>query len=106
MLGAVGTRISPIAVCENRHLLSEFGPYDTVANAEATFQQALNALIAQGGGVLCAPMDAPSDFYPRNLEQNDQDEPAVTVLDYRKGIERVHVPPMGTRSTGGAEDAT
>ena len=101
MLGGVGCKISPIDLCENRHLLGEFGPYSNVPDAEATFKNALAVLIAQGGGVLCIPRDAPQDFYPRNLEQNHQDGPAVTIFDYRKGIERIYVPPMGTSNTGG-----
>ena len=91
----------PIDTCENRRLLSEFGPYLSIVDAEATFATALTAMIAEGGGVLCIPRDAPLGFYPRNREQNGANGPAVTVLDYRSGIERLFVPPMGGVNTGG-----
>ncbi len=97
----VGDVLGPADLCENRYLLSEFGPYGTIQSAEATLQQALNTIIAKGGGVLCIPHDAPQDFYPRNLEQNDQNDPAVTIIDYRQGTERIYVPPMGARNTQG-----
>jgi hypothetical protein len=90
LLGGIGVKVSRIDGCENRHSLGEFGPYASVADARATFQQALATLIADGGGVLCIPRDAPEGFFPRNLEQSDKDGPAVTVLDYRKGFARLH----------------
>jgi hypothetical protein len=101
LLGGIGVKVSRIDGCENRHSLGEFGPYASVADARATFQQALATLIADGGGVLCIPRDAPEGFFPRNLEQSDKDGPAVTVLDYRKGFARLHAPPMGTATTDG-----
>ena len=101
LVGGVGVKYTAIDVCENRHLLSEFGPYATVADAHTTLQHALAALIADGGGVLCIPRDAPQGFHARNLEQSGQDAPAVTVVDYRNGVGSVFVPPMGAPASEG-----
>lgn len=56
--------------CENRRSLGELGLYDTLDRAESTFRIALDALIAEGGGVLCIPREGlPAGFYPRSPKQ-------------------------------------
>ena len=85
----------------NRHFLGEFGPYKSPGEAAATLQKALKAIVAQGGGMLLIPRDAPDGFYPRNLVQAALGEPAVTVIDTRGGVERTYVPPVGTGNSQG-----
>ncbi|MFP5289161.1 MAG: hypothetical protein ACLGI9_25720, partial [Thermoanaerobaculia bacterium] len=82
--------------CKNFHLLGEYGPYATVADAKATLETAIGKLLVDGGGVLCIPRDAPAGFYPRNPGQTALGQPGVTIVDYRQGFERTYVPPIGT----------
>lgn len=86
----------PTDDCRNHHLLGEYGPYATVAQAKATLELALSKLLGEGGGVLCIPRDAPAGFYPRNPGQTASGGPGVTIEDYRQGFERTYVPPIGT----------
>lgn len=79
----------------NRHLLSEFGPYKTVDEATKTFKKATDEIREQGGGILVIPDDAPKYFMPQNTSQEKYNSPAVTVYDYRQGIEKVYVPALG-----------
>jgi hypothetical protein len=100
VLGGVGVSVTDSCDAEeNRHVLSEFGPYDTVDKANATLQTALASITAGGGGVLCIPHDAPKDFYPRNKVEKGADQPAVTVIDFRNGIERIYAPPVGVTNS-------
>ena len=50
------------------------------AEAATTLEQALKALIDQGGGVLVIPRDAPEGWYPRNSLQAAYNTPGVTVV--------------------------
>jgi len=88
-----------IEACENRHSLDEFGPYKTFTDARKTLDVALGKLIDQGGGILCIPLDAPSEFQPRNLPQklipDGLGKPGVTIVDFRQGIEHTYLPPIG-----------
>jgi hypothetical protein len=85
----------------NRRVLSEFGPYRTPADAYATLDKALRAIVAQGGGILVIPRDAPEGFYPRNRVQAAYGAPGVTVIDDRGGVQRSYVPPLGTSASDG-----
>jgi hypothetical protein len=85
----------------NCRVLAEFGPYRTEAEAATTFENALRALVDQGGGILVIPRDAPATWYPRNRVQAAFGTPGVTVLDARGGVERVYVPPLGTTASDG-----
>ena len=87
--------------CVNRHSLDEYGPYKTIADALRTLDVALTRILAEGGGTLCIPLDAPAGFYPRNRVQDGVDQPGVTILDLRGGFERMYVPPIGTMSSEG-----
>lgn len=99
-LGGVGVEVLPSCEAEeNRHSLATFGPYDTLDKARTTLAQAVKAIVAQGGGVLCLPRDAPAEFYPRNLSQQAHDKPAVTIIDYRHGIERIYAPAVGATNS-------
>src|SRR5262245_10689204 len=94
----------PVDPCRNYHLLREYGPYHTVAQAAATLELALAQLLAQGGGVLCIPRDAPAGFYPRTPGQTAHGQPGVTILDHRQGFERTYVPPIGTIDSASSGD--
>jgi hypothetical protein len=85
----------------NRRVLSEFGPYGTEAEAASTLDKALRTLIDQGGGILVVPHDAPKGWYPRNRVQAAFGAPGVSIVDARGGVERVHVPPLGTTASDG-----
>jgi hypothetical protein len=85
----------------NRRVLSEFGPYRTAAEATVALDKAFRALVAQGGGILVIPHDAPEGWYPRNRGQSAFNTPGVTVLDSRGGVERAYVPPFGTTASDG-----
>jgi hypothetical protein len=81
----------------NRRLLSEFGPYKTVAEARATLEKAAQALIGQGGGTVVIPHDAPADFWQIVPEQTQdpKTKAGVYVEDHRGGIRRWVVPSEG-----------
>jgi hypothetical protein len=84
--------------------LADFGPLDTIEQAEAALRKALAEIEKQGGGVLMIPADAPADWEPENVTQEMTREPAppapankgwavaagVTILDARQP--RVAVP--------------
>ncbi len=85
--------------------LSEFGGLGTAAEAQATFERALQQLTEQGGGVLVIPGDAPTQWTARNISQGVWRQPAapapaatwgdgpgVTVVDQRGGRMKVLVP--------------
>jgi hypothetical protein len=85
--------------------LSEFGPLGSAAEAQATFERALQQLTEQGGGVLLIPGDAPTQWIARNISQGVWRQPAapapaatwgdgpgVTVIDQRGGRMKVLVP--------------
>ena len=104
VIGEVATPTS----CGNLRQLSEFGQYATVALAEQTLASALAQMTQANGGTLCIPLDAPTDFHPRNLVQatpaiqTASVTPGVTVLDLRSGSELRYVPPIGTVLSDGA----
>ncbi len=100
--GATPAEVPASERTQNRRVLSDFGPYGTQTEATAAFEKALRAMIAQGGGVLIIPRDAPEGWYPRNRMQAAYGTPAVTVVDVRGGIERVvYVPPLGATASDG-----
>ncbi|MBD3292702.1 MAG: hypothetical protein GF393_07230 [Armatimonadia bacterium] len=84
--------------------LDEFGPVETVEEAEATLEQALGQLMDEGGGVLIIPPNVTQELEIRNTEQGERrtrDEgPAVTIIDYRGGFTEYHVAPIGKHQTG------
>lgn len=95
----VQVEFSAIDQAVNRHLLSEYGSYKTIAQAKETLGKATEILIKKGGGVLVIPLDAPAGFFPRNSVQEAYNKPAVTVIDLRGGIERAYVPPLGAATS-------
>ncbi|MHB9023032.1 MAG: hypothetical protein ACYC7E_02495 [Armatimonadota bacterium] len=88
--------------------LTEFGPIATPAQAEATLKKAAEALIAQGGGILIIPINAPASWMPENITQGTWrtppppapankgwgNTPGITIIDYRGGTPRVLVQQM------------
>lgn len=104
--GAGPVERSAVARAANRHVLSEFGPYRTPAEAYATLEKALHALVEQGGGELVIPQDAPVGFYPRVRVQAEYTAPSVTVIDPRGGFQRLYVPPLGTGASDGIRGAS
>ncbi|HEX3525650.1 MAG TPA: hypothetical protein VH988_01160 [Thermoanaerobaculia bacterium] len=105
VLGGIALQVTEL--CANHRGLGEFGDYTAgIAQAETVFDQALQAMILQGGGVLCIPRDAPAGFFPRNRRQDGVDQPAVTVVDCRDGFERLYVPPIGTLGSSGTTRAS
>jgi hypothetical protein len=93
--------ISSESKAVNRHILSEYGTYLTIDDFRETVKKALTEIEAQGGGILIIPNDVPKQFYPENTLQKTYRSPAVTIFDYREGIERVYVPPIGTNCSDG-----
>jgi len=82
-------------------LLTEFGDISSEKAAKAALAKAVKQLVAEGGGVLVIPTDAPENWKVWNTSQADLKAPAVTIVDLRQGRVRYHVPPIGTRSTNG-----
>lgn len=92
---------NPVSKAINRHLLSEYGDYQTQERFKTTLNAAFSALESEGGGVLIIPNDVPANFFPENTSQKTYLSPGVTIIDYRKGIEKVYVPPIGTNCSDG-----
>ncbi len=87
--------------------LDQFGPIGSPSDADATLQKASAAIIAQGGGVLVIPKEAPAAWRPENTSQGIWRKPAppapaetwgatpgITILDDRTGTLTVYVPQM------------
>ena len=85
--------------------LEQFGPVNTVDNAEATFQKASSAIIAAGGGIIVIPVQVPNSWAPKNDSQHELRTPAapaqtkswktgpgVTVVDVRGSTLKVMPP--------------
>lgn len=108
VVGEVSEPVAPCATCGNLRGLGEFGDYSTVALAQEALSTALAQMTQADGGTLCIPLDAPTDFHPRNLVQatpaiqTASVTPGVTVLDLRSGSELRYVPPIGTVLSDGA----
>ena len=68
-LASAAVEPSAMDKATNRHILSEYGPCTTAAEAKATLEKAFKALVEEGGGVLVIPDDAPKDFRPQNSSQ-------------------------------------
>ena len=98
--------------CVPHRSLAEFGngKYGTIKEARATFKIAIETMLKSGGGILCIPQDAPAGFKPWNSRQTSTDPNeapvAVTIHDDRNGVEHVHVPPAGRRSSEGTHVAS
>ncbi|MEA3401758.1 MAG: hypothetical protein U9R79_11010 [Armatimonadota bacterium] len=84
--------------------LDEFGPVETVEEAEATLQAAVEELMEAGGGVLVIPPQVTQELEVRNVwqaERTTSDEgPVVTIMDYRGGFAEYHVAPIGKHQFG------
>jgi hypothetical protein len=89
------------------YALEQFGPVKTVAEAQATLRKASAWLVAQGGGVLTIPREAPATWQPEPIAQEAWRTPkppapakqwgygpGVTILDGRTGTLKVTVPQM------------
>jgi hypothetical protein len=103
--GGLGVRVGDdCSAARNDHVLGEYGAYlPTPKEAYETLAKAVDAILAEGGGVLCIPRDAPHGFFPRNTKEDGLDKPAVTIVDHRHGVEHTYVPPIGiTNSEGSA----
>ncbi len=87
--------------------LDQFGPIGTTAQAQATLEKAVAALVEAGGGVILIPAAAPADWQPENLSQTQwrlPEPPApakswgytkgVTLVDNRGGAMRLLLPHM------------
>ena len=85
--------------------LEQFGPVNTVDNAEATFQKASSAIIAAGGGIIVIPAQVPDIWTPKNTSQHELRTPAapaqtkswktgpgLTVVDVRGSTTKVMPP--------------
>ncbi len=85
--------------------LEQFGPVNTVDNAEATFQKASSAIIAAGGGIIVIPAQVPDIWAPKNTSQHELRTPAapaqtkswktgpgLTVVDVRGSTTKVMPP--------------
>jgi len=94
---ARGAERSAIDQASNRYLLTDFGACDTPQAASQAYRKAVKQLIAKGGGVLVIPVGVAEDFHVVNDAQTEFGGPAVTVFDYRGGVERIYVPALGIR---------
>jgi len=81
-------------------LLGEFGDITTAEQAAKTLEDAVSQLMAEGGGILVIPPDAPERLQVQNLSQTDIRGPGVTIIDYRKGFLTYHLAPLGKHQTG------
>ncbi|MHB9130326.1 MAG: hypothetical protein ACYDBB_04430 [Armatimonadota bacterium] len=95
----------PPAMASGTHLLSEFGKISTPAEADAALEKAAKAMLAEGGGLLIIPKDAPADWDPVNISQEAWRKPeppapaknwgytgGITILDYRDGTMKAYLP--------------
>ncbi len=84
--------------------LAEFGDITTLETAAQALAKAMEELVAEGGGILVIPEDAPEGLVIENLtqaERSTRDEgPVVTVMDYRRGFVTYHVAPIGKHQDG------
>ena len=93
----------------NSYSLDDFGKYETLADAEATFENAIAQILNNSGGQLSIPQSTHENFTPQNLRQlhnpsnrlvvgekpSSQPNVGVTVTDYRNGFNRLYLPPVG-----------
>jgi len=89
--------------------LEQFGAIKTAADLNGTFDKALTAIMAKGGGTLMIPKEVPANWtIPENTKQEAWRRPAapapavgwgygpsVTIVDCRSGATRVILPPIG-----------
>ncbi len=109
--GAVGAQDPPAPAASGptraTFTLDQFGPVGTAAQAQATLEKAVEALVKQGGGVLLIPASAPADWEPENLSQTQWRTPeppapakswgyskGVTIVDCRGGTAKILLPHM------------
>ncbi len=84
------------------YYLSDFGPFATAAEAQATYEKAAADIIAKGGGLLLVPPIAPKEWAIVNtFQQNRDGQPTVTVLDLRNGYQNYILPPIGSIAPAG-----
>lgn len=85
--------------------LDQFGPVESMADAEKTFQKASQDIIAAGGGVLVVPMQTAPQWKARNNSQEIFRKPpapasaknwgsgiGITVVDSRGGTVKIQPP--------------
>lgn len=94
---ALNDRKEPIDQPISRHLLTEFGPCNTLAQAYTTLDLACKAMAAKGGGVIVIPNSLVNlpDFVARNAVQDPTSKAGVLIEDYRGGALRLVVLPEG-----------
>jgi len=80
--------------------LAEYGDISTVEGATKALQKAFDELMAQGGGIVEIPANAPEELNVSNNSQTDRRGPGVSVIDYRGGFVTFHPAPMGKHQDG------
>jgi len=98
MGGLVG--VNRAGAAEAVRSLEEFGDLSTAEGATQALHAAVEQLMAEGGGVLTIPPEAPPEVSVQNLSQTDRDGPGVTIIDYRQGFLAYHLAPIGRHQTG------
>ncbi|MBM4079617.1 MAG: hypothetical protein FJ278_07950, partial [Planctomycetes bacterium] len=91
---AYGVMAKPVA-----RSLDEFGDISTAEGAAKALEAGVKELLDGGGGVLVIPADAPRELVADNFSQKGVNDPAVTILDYRRGFITTHLPPVGKHQT-------
>lgn len=89
------------------YTLDQFGPVDTAAKAQATFEAAERHILSAGGGILMIPIDADWNWKPRSTGQREFRTPpppasskgwregtGITVVDARGSKPAVHPSPI------------
>ncbi len=103
----IAMALASCSACSGQQLartLDEFGSVETVEQAKATLQAAVEQMVADGGGVLVIPPGVTGELQVRNLWQErratSDEGPVVTINDYRGGFTEYHVAPIGKHQFG------
>ncbi|MBM3501387.1 MAG: hypothetical protein FJX74_22260 [Armatimonadetes bacterium] len=104
-LACLAVLLTTLAVpAQSVRLLSDFGDLASVQSAQEALAAAVERLLAEGGGVLVIPEEAPEALRVENLTQSERETsdegPVVTIIDQRAGFLAYHVAPIGKHQDG------
>ncbi len=92
--------VAPLAADTTVRSLADYGDIATPAAAAATLKIAVQKLMAEGGGILEIPTNAPKELKIENTSQTDVWGHGVTIVDYRWGFVNYQLAPIGREQAG------